>query len=224
VNVSAAAGILVDASGNPQIGFQVRRFPTPVSLIFEILGLNRLWRGNPVNRRYRCLNLDLSKSANVEQPPGACLLIRRQAWIAAGGLDEGFFPVWFEDVDFLKRLADLGWHTRFTPCFRAQHAGGHSFTQMEWGTRQVYWYGSLLRYAVRHFRKLSCIAIGGFLVLGLVPRTVTGMFLQRTSWPLVVYVKVVRLVFTYLLRGRVQTHSNQLVPPPVIEESGPSGS
>jgi len=222
--VAAAAGVLVDPSGKPQTGFLVRRFPTPAALIFENLGLNRIWPGNPVNRRYRCLDLDLSSSIDVDQPPGACLLIRRQAWLAAGGFDEGFYPVWFEDVDFLKRLAGLGWRARFTPLFRAQHAGGHSFAGVEWGTRQLYWYGSLLRYAVRHFRKLSCVAIGGSIVLGSVPRTVTGMFLQRTGRPPAIYVKVVRLVFTYLSRGRAQAHSNPLVPPPVIEESGRSGS
>ena len=222
--VSAAAGLLLDPGGKQQTGFQLRRFPTPAALIFEALGLNRIWSRNPVNARYRCLDLDLSGSINVDQPPGACLLIHRQAWEAAGGLDEGFFPVWFEDVDFLKRLADLGWHARFTPLFRAQHAGGHSFIQMEWGQRQLYWYGSLLRYAVRHFRKPSCFGIGGSVVLGLVPRTVTGMFLQRSGRPLAMYVKVVRLVWTYLRRGCARGHSNQLVPPPVIKESEPSGS
>ena len=221
---AAAAGILIDPTGVPQTGFQVRRFPTPATLIFENLGLNRIWPANPVNVRYRCTDLDLSQPINVDQPPGACLLIRRQAWIDAGGLDEGFFPVWFEDVDFLKRLAGIGWHARFTPLFYAQHTGGHSFVGVEWGARQLYWYGNLLRYAVCHFRRLTCLAIGGSIVLGLVPRTVRGMFLQRSGRPLAMYVKVVGLVLTYLWRGRAQAHSNQLVPPPVSEESGPSGS
>jgi N-acetylglucosaminyl-diphospho-decaprenol L-rhamnosyltransferase len=223
-NIAAAAGLLVHPSGLPQSGFQVRRFPTPAALVFEVLGINRIWPGNPVNTRYRCLDLDLSSPIDVEQPPGACLLIRRLAWLAANGFDEGFHPVWFEDVDFLQRLTSLGWYVRFTPRFRAQHTGGHSFVGIEWGTRQLYWYGSLLRYSVRHFRKLSCGFIGGSIVLGLVPRTVTGMFLQRSRRPLVMYVKVVRLVFTYLWGGRAPAYPNHLVPPPVIEESGPSGS
>lgn len=229
-NVSAAAGLLIDPCGIPQSGFQVRHFPTATALIFEVLGLNRIWRGSPVNQWYRCLHLDLSSPINVDQPPGACLLIRRQAWLAANGMDEGFHPVWFEDVDFLKRLANLGWHARFTPRFRAQHAGGHSFFGVEWGTRQLYWYGSLLRYAVRHFRWIGCVAISGSIVLGLVPRVVTGMLQQRSCRPLAMYVKVVRLVFTYLWTGRAmgkrraKAQSNHLVPPPVIEGSGPSDS
>jgi N-acetylglucosaminyl-diphospho-decaprenol L-rhamnosyltransferase len=39
-----------------QTGFGLRRFPEPITLIFEVLGLNRVWPGNAVNRRYRYLD------------------------------------------------------------------------------------------------------------------------------------------------------------------------
>jgi hypothetical protein len=99
--VGASAGKLVDVEGRPQSGFSVRRLPTPAALAFEVLGLNRIWRRNPVNRRYRCLDLDLDTPADVEQPAGAFLMIRRDVWQELGGFDEQFHPVWFEDVDML---------------------------------------------------------------------------------------------------------------------------
>ncbi len=46
------------SGGIPQIGFMVRRFPTPAALILEALLLNRIWPNNPVNRRYRALDLN----------------------------------------------------------------------------------------------------------------------------------------------------------------------
>jgi N-acetylglucosaminyl-diphospho-decaprenol L-rhamnosyltransferase len=54
-----AAGKLVDMTGRAQAGFTIRRFPTAASLIFELFGINRLWRSNPVNRRYRYLDKNL---------------------------------------------------------------------------------------------------------------------------------------------------------------------
>ena len=33
-------------------------------------------------------------------------MIRRDAWETLGGFDEDFYPLWFEDVDFLKRAKD----------------------------------------------------------------------------------------------------------------------
>ncbi len=95
-----------------------------------MLGLNRLWPGNPVNRRYRCLDLDLEAAADVEQPAGAFLLIRRDAWQALGGFDEGFHPIWFEDVDFLKRARDAGYRRALRSVARWRGTSGGT----RWGS------------------------------------------------------------------------------------------
>ena len=106
-----ASGKLVDKTGRTQKGFTVRRLPTLASLLFEVLGINRLWPSNPVNRRYRYLDRDLNQEGVVEQPAGAFLMFRRDIWKQLGGFDEGFYPVWFEDVDFCRRTVNAG--TRF---------------------------------------------------------------------------------------------------------------
>src|SRR5262249_29538696 len=97
---AGAGGRLLGVDRRPQIGFMVRGLPTPATLILEALLLNRIWPGNPVNRQYRCLDRDYSVLGEVEQPAGAFLMVRRAVWQELDGLDEGFFPVWFEDVDF----------------------------------------------------------------------------------------------------------------------------
>ena len=196
-----AAGALADEAGRVQKGFSVRAFPTPAALVFESLGLNRLWPGNPVNRRYRCLDFDFSRAGDVEQPAGAFLLIRREAWRRAGGFDEGFHPLWFEDVDFLKRLRDGGWRIRYVPEARAVHAGAHSIRQLDWDRRQLYWCGSLLRYALRHFRLSGACMVAGALILGSAPKAVTGMIQRRSIQPLGVYGQVVRLAVGSLRTG-----------------------
>ena len=103
-----AGGRLLDEQGQVQVGFTLRRFPTPLALIFETLGMNRLVPHNPVNRPYRCLDLDLSVDQEVDQPPGAFLMFRREVWQRLGGFDTQFHPLWFEDVDFCRRARDLG--------------------------------------------------------------------------------------------------------------------
>jgi GT2 family glycosyltransferase len=146
-----AAGALCDRDLQPQHGFTVRRFPTPIALALETLTINRAWPGNSVNRRWRCLDLDLTRSQEVEQPAGAFLLIRRDAWSKLGGFDEGFRPVWFEDVDFCLRVRQSGYRIRFEPLALAVHEGGHSIRSVDWGERQVYWNENLLRYSGLHF-------------------------------------------------------------------------
>jgi GT2 family glycosyltransferase len=97
--VAAVAPRLVDEQGNFQLGFAIRRLPTRTALVFEMLLLNRLFPNNPVNRRYRCLDFNPEQVTEVEQPAGACLFLRRSSLEELDGMDEKFFPLWFEDVD-----------------------------------------------------------------------------------------------------------------------------
>src|SRR5215472_14374341 len=77
---AGAGGMLLDVAGNAQIGFMFREFPTARALIFETLGLNRIWPKNPVNWHFRCLAFDVTREHEVEQPAGAFLMIRRDVW------------------------------------------------------------------------------------------------------------------------------------------------
>src|SRR5687768_14215892 len=157
--VAAAGGRLLDDRGCPQVGFMVRRLPTPATLILEALLLNRIWPNNPVNRRYRGLGLDYNTSLEVEQPPGAFLMIRRVVWQELGGFDEDFFPLWFEDVDFCRRVNDRGYRILYVPGAVAKHTGAHSIHQLSLEMRQIYWYGNLLRYSAKHFGPVAVRAV-----------------------------------------------------------------
>lgn len=59
---------------------------------------------------------------------GACLLVRRAAWDAAGGLDERF-GMHMEEIDLCWRLWRLGWRVRVEPRAEAYHLGGASLPQ-----------------------------------------------------------------------------------------------
>jgi len=222
--LAAVGGQLIDNTGVPQRGFQVRRFPTPASLIFEVLGLNRMFPSNAVNRRYRALDLDPRQKAENVQPAGACVLIRRSAWVEAGGFDEHFHPLWFEDVDLLHRLVRAGWATRYVPCFSASHAGAHSVRSLGWSERQLYWYSSLLRYASLYFQAPKRILLCGAVIIGVMPRTVTGMFLQRSTRPVGVCARVVGLAITYLWTGSKSTLRTEKASMSSHVECEPAGS
>lgn len=151
--VGAAGGKLIDEDGQVQTGFNVRRFPTPAALLFEVLLVNRVWPSNPVNRRYRCLDADLQQLQDVDQPAGAFLMVRRDVLEQVGGLDERFYPVWFEDVDLCRRIRGAGYRIRYVPNCVAQHTGGHSVNGVSVEERYLAWYGNLLRFNYKHFSK-----------------------------------------------------------------------
>jgi len=198
--VAGACGKLVDAAGCPQTGFAVRSLPSPPALICEALLLNRLWRRNPINWHYRCLGFDFSAPAEVEQPAGAFLMIRRDVWADLGGFDEQFYPLWFEDVDFCWRARERGYRMRYTPQAVAKHTGGHSLEKISLENRQLYWYRGLLRFAAKHYRsgtyRMVCLAV----FLGSILRGFLGMAVRRSLTPIAVYAKVMALAGRQFVR------------------------
>lgn len=201
--VGAAGGKLVDETERVQSGFTLRRFPTALALSFEVLGINRLLPRNPVNRRYRCLDMDLARSSEAEQPPGAFLMFRREVWQRLGGFDTQFYPVWFEDVDFCKRTQNLGLKIRYVAQAIARHRGGHSIARVDWGCRQLYWYVSLLKYASKHFRPYSYRGLNAAVVLGSICRAGVETIRWRSARPLRVYSAVVKIAVLSMITGRV---------------------
>jgi len=196
-----AAGQLTGLDGRVQAGFTIRRLPTPASLAFELLGINRLWPGNAVNRRYRYLDRDLNREGPVEQPAGAFLMTRRDVWEHLGGFDDSFHPVWFEDVDFCRRAAEAGYRIEYVPEVRAEHLGGHSVRKLSPASMEVYWYDSLLRYGAKHFRPWPYRGVCLAAVLSVVPRTIAGMFRGQNLNPVVSCVQIMRLAVKRLLCG-----------------------
>lgn len=150
-DAGVVGGRLVDGSGRPQAGFNVRAFPTPGALAAEALLLNRFWPSNPINRRYRCLDFDPERAQDIDQPAGAFLLFRREVFDAVDGFDESFRPLWFEDVDFCLRVSKAGYRNRYSPAATAKHAGAHSLRDLAIESREAAWYGNLLRFASKHF-------------------------------------------------------------------------
>ena len=200
-----AAGRLVNDTGDTQAGFTIRRFPTPVTLAFELFGLNRLWPSNPVNRKYRYLDRNLDQAGPVEQPAGAFLMFRQDVWQKLGGFDEQFYPVWFEDVDFCRRAVAAGYRIEYIPAVAARHLGGHSVSQIPAGPRASYWCVSLLRYAAKHFRPWQFRGICAAVVLSSVPRMVARMIAERTLSSVVTYCNIMGFAGLGLLSpGRVR--------------------
>jgi len=196
---AGAGGQLLGPDGRPQIGFMVRRFPTVACLVLEALVLNRVWPGNPVNRRYRCLDLDYSVGFEADQPAGAFLMIRRDVWRQLGGFDEKFHPLWFEDVDFCLRAARAGYRLFYVPEAVAKHTGGHSIPKISVEMRRNYWYGNLLRYTVKHFRPLEARAVCVAVVAGSALRVIVESLLERSFTPVAVYSRVMGLALRLLV-------------------------
>ncbi len=82
----------------------------------------------------------------IEQPAAAALALRRSALASIGGLDEGFYPAWFEDVDLAQRLRRAGLELRYHPAARFTHGLGRSVPRLGYGPFLWVYYRNLSRY------------------------------------------------------------------------------
>ncbi len=174
-DVGAAGGRLVDENGETQKGFNIRAFPTAASLMCEALLVNRLWPGNPFNRRYRCLDMDWTRTQDADQPAGAFLMVRRDVLESIGLWDNGFYPLWFEDVDLCRRIRQAGFRIRYVPASVARHRGGHSLATISVEQKQIYWYGSFLRYTDKYLSRPGRAGVRVGVFLGAALRLLAGL-------------------------------------------------
>jgi GT2 family glycosyltransferase len=71
---------------------------------------------------------DPERARRVPWAVGAFLLVRREAWDAAGGFDEAHW-MYAEDLDLGWRLHRAGWATRYVPAAVADHEHGAATRQ-----------------------------------------------------------------------------------------------
>jgi GT2 family glycosyltransferase len=195
-NIGVVGGKLLGLDGCVQSGFTVRSFPSWLLLALEALGINRIWPSNAANRRYRMGDFDYGRSQECDQPAGAFMMFRRPLFDELGGFDEGFYPVWFEDVDFCLRAAKAGYRNWYEPGCTALHQGGHSVTQVKLSERQKYWYRSLLRFAKKHFDPYSAGCIQASSVIGLALRGIASSFNARRRPERQAYFQAMRMILT----------------------------
>lgn len=88
-----------------------------------------LWRDGTVTQVGPELPADMDElrtSRPVDYCSGASLLVRRDLWDAIGGLDETFFPAYYEDVDLCLEIARRGADVWFQPRSVVVHDQGAS--------------------------------------------------------------------------------------------------
>lgn len=188
-NLGTVSPVLLDDFGKSQVGFIARNFPTLRATLAELFFLHRFWPNNPWTKAYhlldqplltKFLNLEDTKVGEpgycknypviVDQPAGACLMIRGTVFEQLEGFDERFWPAWFEDVDFCKRLQKIGYQNAIVANVTAKHEGGHSVQSISAGTYIQAWYGNLTRYWKKHGSILDYLIIRAAVPIALLLR------------------------------------------------------
>jgi GT2 family glycosyltransferase len=130
-DVGVAGALVREPDGSIQPS--ARRFPNlTTGFAGRTTWMSRLWPGNPWTRRNLVAADAAAEPAVVDWVTGACMMIRRRAFEAVGGMDERFFLYW-EDADLCMRLRAAGWPTVYCTQAAVTHltsrSSAHARTQ-----------------------------------------------------------------------------------------------
>lgn len=168
-DVGAVAPQLLNPDGSVQPS--CRRFPTPASFLWEIIGLNRLFPRSPRFNGWKMGDFDHRTPREVDQPMASCIMVEGEVVARIGPMDERF-PMFFNDVDWCLRMQEAGWKIYFLPSARVTHSLGASTRRRR--TRMIFSSHKsaidfLRKYARRPLARLALIPVSILLmVAGLV--------------------------------------------------------
>lgn len=198
--LGAVAPCICDHSSLVQRRYCARKFPTLGNVISELWFLHRLWPNNPWTSFYEYKDdpifeayiTHVAPQPNrpyvpsdspyiVPQVAGACMLIRGSAFRKIGGFNESFWPAWFEDVDFCKRLHDNKYSCALVSSASVYHEGGYCKNTITPATFAQAWYQNLARYWFLHSSKRDYIIFRVNYFCALVLRGLIALCISATT-------------------------------------------
>lgn len=112
--------VLEDENRIQRTGFS---FPSPLNMFFGLSGLSRMFPRSRLFGRPQLSWWDRTSEQEVDVVAGMFMLVRREAIVKVGLMDEAYF-VYAEEADWCYRFAKAGWKRVFTPCARIIHLEG----------------------------------------------------------------------------------------------------
>lgn len=98
---------MIDGSGK-FLKESKRSFPAPLTSLFKLFGLSRLFPTSKIFSRYHLGHLNKEENHEVDVLAGAFLMVRKKVLDEVGSFDETFF-MYGEDVDLSYRIQKAGY-------------------------------------------------------------------------------------------------------------------
>jgi GT2 family glycosyltransferase len=122
---AGALGIkMLDGSGK-FLKESKRSFPSPITSLYKLFGLSRLFPRSKQFSKYHLGNLDNNETHQVDVLAGAFIMLKKEVLDKTGGFDETFF-MYGEDVDLSYRIQEDGFHNYYFADSSIIHFKGES--------------------------------------------------------------------------------------------------
>jgi len=165
-DAAAAGPRLLRQDGSLDVACR-RSFPSPEVAFYRMVGLSKLFPRSRCFGRYNVTYLDPSITTEVDAVVGAFMMIRGEAILRVGLLDERFF-MYGEDLDWAYRMKKVGWRIYYNAAVTVLHYKEAS-TRHSRRARYEFYRAMYLFYR-KHYARNTPFWLGAIVVLGIVLR------------------------------------------------------
>ncbi len=139
-----------------------RRFPTPITAIFESTWLQPI-APQRILADYYVSDLPDDGTFEVDWVQGCALMARRAVYDEIGPLDERYI-MYSEELDWCKRAKSANWGVVYLGTATITHYGGKSTEQVR-ANSHIYFQQSKIRYFAKHHSALIAFALRLYLLV-----------------------------------------------------------
>jgi O-antigen biosynthesis protein len=162
-----------------------RSFPSPMTSMFKLFGLSRLFPRSSIFSRYHLGHLNENENHEVDVLAGAFMMIKKEVLEKTGGFDEIFF-MYGEDVDLSYRIQKAGYTNYYFAGTSIIHFKGESTRKGSMNYVKMF-YNAMSIFVRKHYGG-SKAGIFSFLIHVAIwiraGMTAIGGFIRRIGLPL----------------------------------------
>jgi GT2 family glycosyltransferase len=183
---AGALGIrMLDGSGR-FLKESKRSFPSPVTSLYKLSGLSRLFSRSRTFSKYHLGHLNEHESHEVDVLAGAFMMIKKEVLDKIGSFDETFF-MYGEDVDLSYRIQQAGYRNFYFAGSNIIHFKGESTRKGSMNYVRMF-YTAMSLFVRKHYGG-SRAGLFNFLIHMAIwfraALTATGTFIRRIGLPLI---------------------------------------
>ncbi len=183
---AGALGIkMLDGSGR-FLKESKRAFPSPMTSLYKLFGLSKLFPKSKVFSKYHLGYLDENKNNEVDVLAGAFMMIKKEVLDKTGGFDEVFF-MYGEDVDLSYRIQKAGYKNYYFADSSIVHFKGESTRKGSMNYVRMF-YNAMSIFVRKHYSSGRAGVFNFLIHIAIWIRaalSATGQFIRRIGLPVI---------------------------------------
>jgi O-antigen biosynthesis protein len=182
---AGALGVqMIDGSG-AFLKESKRAFPSPLTSLYKLSGLTRLFPKSKIFARYHLGHLPQHQTHEVDVLAGAFMMVPRQVLDSVGSFDEMFF-MYGEDVDLSYRIQKAGYKNYYFADSTIIHFKGESTKKGSLNYVRLF-YNAMRLFVKKHYSGTTAGIFNVLIQAGITLRAILAIlakFIQRIGLPL----------------------------------------